>query len=244
MKLWINDGVRDAAIARIDPSDRGFLLGDGLFETLVVRGGVPEYMAEHLARLRRGCEVLRMPYPSVDLERALAETLAANAMTEAVARITWSRGAGGARGVVPPENPAPTLLITVAALPEPLPPARCIIATVTRRNEHSPLSRIKSLNYLDSILARQEACERDADDALLLNGAGHVAEATAANLFIVREGKILTPPVADGALAGVMRDIVMAATGAVEQSLTVQDVQKADEVFLTNSLGNPSTAFP
>jgi branched-chain amino acid aminotransferase len=108
---------------------------------------------------------------------------------------------------------------------------------VTRRNEYSPLSRIKSTNYLDSILARDEAQRHGADDALLLNTAGHIAEATAANLFIVTQGQMLTPPLSDGPLEGTMREEVISAAAVRERSLSVADVTGADEVFLSNSLG-------
>ena len=116
------------------------------------------------------------------------------------------------------------------------------MATVTRRNEHSPLSRIKSTNYLDAILAREEARRRNADEALLLNTAGKLAEATAANLFIVRGGQVMTPPLGDGALEGTMRSEIIAQTGAAECSLPVADLLSADEAFLSNSLGLQAVA--
>jgi len=119
-----------------------------------------------------------------------------------------------------------------------------VIADSTRRNEHSPLSRIKSTSCLDSIIARVEADRRGADDAILLNTAGRIAEATAANVFAVIDGVTATPPVADGALPGIMREAVMASTSVEERSLSPTDLDVASEIFLTSSLGiRPVIAF-
>jgi branched-chain amino acid aminotransferase len=236
MILWLNGALQDSGVACIDPADRGLLFGDGLFETMTARGGKVAQLEAHAARLRQGCDVLRLPYPNIDLDHATQSVLNANHLTDAVLRLTWTRGSGP-RGLQPPEVPQPTLLITAAPLPPPRPPARCIIATVSRRNEHSPLSRIKSLNYLDNILAKQEAGERGADEAILLNTAGRLAEASAANLFIVKDSHVFTPPVTDGALPGLMRARILAATNGIEQSLVPEDLETANEIFLTSSLG-------
>ncbi len=234
--VWLNGALCDSAEARIDPSDRGFTLGDGLFETTAVRGGKISRLESHLRRLLRGCEVLGLPSAPDTLSDVIGAVLAANELRDAAVRITYTRGPG-ARGLAAPHRCLPTLLVTAGPLPAPRPPARCIVATVTRRNEHSPLSRIKSTNYLDAILAREEARRRNADEALLLNTAGKLAEATAANLFIVRGGQVMTPPFSDGALEGIMRSEIFAQTGAAECSLSVADLLSADEVFLSNSLG-------
>ena len=236
--IWFHDRLRPAPEVAIDPADRGFTLGDGLFETLCCRNGEIQHLDAHLSRLTAGARLLDIPLPMspVGLADALAATLAANGLTDAALRLTLTRGPG-ARGLPPPPQPRPTLLITAAPLPTPLPPARLIIAGVTRRNELSPLSRIKSLNYLDNVLARQEALGAGADDALLLNTAGRVAESTVANLFATIDGILVTPPVADGALPGVMRGVILAGTGAEERSLTPADLDRASDLFLSNSLG-------
>ncbi len=236
MIVWLDGRLIDGAEARIDPADRGFTLGDGLFETVLVRHGSVRRLDAHLERLRRGCDVLQLPCPSLDLGEAMAATLAANRLADGVVRLTLTRGAGP-RGIMPPVPSHPTLLITAGPLPPPRPPLACILAETTRRNQHSPLSRIKSLNYLDNILARQEAVRRGADEALLLNTAGLLAESTIANLFVVKRGAVLTPPVADGALPGVMRAAVLAAARGRDRSLTPDDLDGADEIFLSSSLG-------
>lgn len=235
MHVWLNGALVDAAAARIAPGDRGFTLGDGLFETLAVRHGAPQRLEAHLARLATGAQVIGLPLPAFDLPAIAAALLTANGLADAVLRLTVTRGEGP-RGVLPPAAPTPTLLVTAAALAPPAAPARLCVARVTRRNEHSPLARIKSLNYLDNILARQEGQQRGCDDALLLNTRGGVAESTIANVFVVRDGALLTPPVADGALPGVMRGALLA-RGAREAALTPEDLAQASEVFLTSSLG-------
>jgi branched-chain amino acid aminotransferase len=236
MIVWLNDGLIEDSVARIDPADRGFTLGDGLFETMAMRGGEIARFDAHRARFKKGCEVLGLFYPAIDLKAAMDAVCAANDLPDATIRLTLTRGITG-RGLVPSGSAIPTLLIIATSLPGSPPPARCIIATVTRRNEHSPLARIKSLNYLDGILARREAVLRGANEAILLNTAGRVAETTVANIFTVRGGRIYTPPVEDGALPGVMRAAAIAAFGAVQEPLTVEDIFAADGVFLTNSLG-------
>ncbi|ABC21932.1 aminotransferase class IV [Rhodospirillum rubrum] len=233
--IWLNDRLVPAAKARIDPADRGFLLGDGLFETIPARDGRPLRLAAHLARLGRGARILGIPLPALDIAAALAATLAANDLSEGVLRLTLTRGPGP-RGLLPPPAPKPTIMITATAFPPPTGPARLIVATRTRRNEASPLSTIKYLAYGDAILARQEAAERGADDAILLNLGGRVAETTVATLFIVQGGRLLTPPQTDGALPGILR-AEMLAWGAREHSLTPADLLTADGVFLANSLG-------
>jgi branched-chain amino acid aminotransferase len=236
MMVWLNGTLCANTEARIDPADRGFTLGDGLFETVAVRGGKTLRLEKHLRRLRRGCDVLRLPPAPDALADIIGAVLSANGLQDAAIRITYTRGVG-ARGLPPPKICMPTLVVTASSLPPPRPPASCIVATVTRRNEHSPLSRIKSTNYLDAILAREEAQQRNASDALLLNTAGNLSEASAANLFIVKDGQVMTPFLADGALEGIMREEVMTHTGATECRLRVADVMVADEVFLSNSLG-------
>lgn len=235
MMVWLDGGLTAAEAARIAPSDRGFTLGDGLFETLAVQGGEIARLPAHLARLAAGAQVLGMPVPSFDLTGITAALLQANGLSDAVLRLTLTRGTGP-RGVLPPAQPSPTLLVTAAPMAPPAGAARLVVATVTRRNEHSPLSRIKSLNYLDNILARQEAQARGADEALILNTQGRVAECTIANVFLVRDGALLTPPIGEGALPGVMRAEILA-HGATERPITVDDLAAASEVFLTSSLG-------
>lgn len=239
MRVHFNGRLMDLAEARIDPTDRGLTLGDGLFETIAVRSAAPARLDAHLARLRDGARVIGLDVPVSDqaLADALSEVVEANHIAEGSLRLTLTRGPAP-RGLVPAGPAAPSLLITGwpgdLAAPEPV---TAVIATRTRRNEHSQLARIKSLNFLDGIVAAREAAEKGADDALLLNTRGTLAEATAANLFLVVDGRAVTPRVDDGALPGVMRADVIRDLGAAENTLDPADLAHASEAFLTNALG-------
>lgn len=236
MVAWLNGGLVDEV--RIDSSDRGFALGDGLFETLRVSDGRPCRVGLHLERLRAGAGVLDLPLPFLEpaLVAGMAALIAVTGLDQGVLRLTVTRGPGP-RGVLPPATVHPTVLMMMAPGSGPLPAARLVVALGTRRNEHSPLSRIKSLNYLDNILARQEAARRGADDAVLLNTAGRVAETSIATLFVRLGDRVVTPPVAEGALPGIARHVILTASAAREQLLTVGDLAQAREMVLTSSLG-------
>ena len=195
-------------------------------------------------RLQAGAAVLSIPVPlSLEsLEQGVTDTLAANGLGEgdAVLRITLTRGPGQ-RGLLPPADPEPTLLITAARAAHAAPETLTAIVASTRRNELSPLAQLKTLNYLDNVLARMEAAKRGADEALLINTAGRLASASSANLFLLRNRTLLTPPPSEGVLPGVTRAAVLALAeildiSAVETPLQRDDLARADEAFLTNSL--------
>jgi branched-chain amino acid aminotransferase len=236
--VWLNGALVAADVARIDPADRGFTLGDGVFETIRATGGRPAHAARHLARLRQGAVALGFDVPAGDdvLHDAMCAVLAENALTDAALRLTLTRGPAP-RGVLPAGADRPTMLISAGVLPGKLPPARVIVARQTRRNQFSPTSRIKSLNYLDSVLARMEAASVGADDALLLNTHEFLAEATAASLFLHIDGEFITPRIEDGALPGIARGRLLEAGIGRESQLSVRDVERAQAGFLANSLG-------
>lgn len=234
---WLNGQLLAAGEARIDPADRGFTLGDGLFETIRVRDGAAVWLDRHLARLAGGSAVLGIParFDDAVLAEACAAVIAAEGIEAGVLRLTVSRGVGP-RGVLPSATPSPTVLIAGHAGLPPQSPVALVVARGTCRNQASPLSRVKSLNYLDAVLARREAAERGADDAVMLNTAGRVAETTIANLFAQIDGVWITPLVAEGALPGIMRAEVLARLGAAEQPISVADLQRAEAMLLTNAL--------
>ena len=236
--VWLNGALLDASVARIDPADRGFTLGDGVFETIRAVGGVPAHAERHFARMRNGAGVLGIAVPFGDdaLFDALCSVLRENGLADAAVRLTLTRGPA-ARGVLPVGVGRPTVLISAGVLPGTFPPARVIVAQRTRRNEFSPLSRIKSLNYLDSVLARQEAAEAGADDAILLNSRGDPAEATAANVILLLSDQFITPRVADGALPGVQRSVLLAAGLVIERQVLRIELDRGEAAFLANSLG-------
>ena len=240
--VWLNGDLVGTEAARIDPRDRGFLLGDGVFETFAAADGYVYRLAEHLARLRDGAAVLGIPVPANDIERAVHAVLEANGLTRgrAALRLTLSHGVGP-RGLLAPADPQPILLLTATAASAPPQTMTAVTASV-RRNEHSPTASIKHMSYLDNVIARNEAASRGADEALMLNSAGNIAEASAANVFAVdSDGALVTPALTEGALPGVTRRAVIELAagcdlGARETIVSVERLAEADEAFLTNSL--------
>jgi branched-chain amino acid aminotransferase len=250
--LWVNGELLPAGEAAVDPRDRGFTLGDGVFETMRVRGGAVLRIERHLSRLRAGAGVLGLsPLPrDEDLADAIAMTLAANGLTEGLAdaavRLTVTRGVPKSRGLLPGAEAKPSLVVHAepfAGYPAELYDrgARAVLGSILR-NERSPLARVKSLNYLDNVLARREAGARGADDALLLNTAGGLACASAANLFLLLDGVLVTPGVASGALPGTLRGLVAAELApragleVIERAVRPEELRAAEEAFLTNAL--------
>ncbi|MES2723871.1 MAG: aminotransferase class IV [Pseudomonadota bacterium] len=217
--------------------DRGLLLGDGLFETVLARAGELVDLEAHLARMTAGCAVLGLPAPDPAEAEALMRRAVSDAGLEgarAAVRLTLTAGSGG-RGLDRPGAPAPRLFATAAASVVPATPAQLMISTVAR-NEGSPASRLKTLSYLDNVLARREAVAARADEAVMLNGQGQVACAAAANLFWIAGGEVFTPALSCGVLDGIVRRRVMAAAAVREVAVGAEALAGAQAVFLTNSL--------
>lgn len=240
VQAFLNGRFIPEAEAVVPISDRSFLYGDGLFETLRVSRSRPLWWTRHAARLQNGAELLRitLPWSCDELRRLAVELIEKNALPECLLRITLSRGSGS-RGYSIQGANTPTLALALHPLPTPPVSVRLATATI-RVAAHDPLAAIKSANKLVQILARTEAEERGADEALLLNVAGDVAEAASSNVFWITHGKIATPPVHDGALAGVTRDVVLELCRAHQVPTLEQHIPRAqllgmDGVFLTNS---------
>lgn len=215
----------------IDPTDRGFTLGDGLFETVLAVDGVALHLADHAARLAAGCAVLGLPAPSLDELTAALPPLGPG--RQAV-RLTWSAGPGG-RGLDRPDPVQPRLTVTAAPAPSPA-PTRLVTARSVRRNEQSPASGLKTLAYLDNVLARREALAGGGDEAVMLNSRGEIACAAAANLFWIKDGRLFTPTLSCGVLPGLARARFMAAHPVAEAAASREALDDADGIFLTNSL--------
>lgn len=238
--LWLNGALVAPEEARLSPLDRGFALGDGVFETIRARGEDMLWLDDHLARLAGAAGLLGIPLPMTGeaVAAGLRALLRATGFAESALRLTLTRGPSERRGLWPPSLPStPTLLAAAAPLAAPRPPLRLAVARATRRNEHSPLSRIKSLNYGDNILARREADERGFDDALMLNCRGGIACATVGNLFLRIDGEWRTPPVAEGILPGLARARLLSLLPAGEAPVSEADLARAQAGFLSNSLG-------
>ncbi|HUD52358.1 aminotransferase class IV [Parvibaculum sp.] len=244
MIVWLNGEIVDERDARIDTRDRGFLLGDALFETLLARRGRIAFLDAHVVRLAAGASILGIPMPvsTGHLAVACEMLLEANGLLDAprvALRITLSRGPGP-RGLVPPEDPIPTLLISAVESPPP-PAAQSAIVATPRRNALSPVSRLKAVAYIDNVLAREEARARGADEALMLDTTGHLACASVANVFLWEGERLVTPAEECGILPGVTRAAVMELAERlgielVEDMIMPQRLVHANGIFLTNSL--------
>lgn len=213
--------------------DRGLLLGDGLFETILARDGRLVLFADHVARLRAACAAIGLPAPGGDEIRDLCEQALAKAgpAPRLAVRVTLTAGSGG-RGLARPEAIEPHVFATAAPAPRPEGPA-VVVTSPVRRNEGSPTSWLKSLSYLDNVFARQHAAPAE---ALMLNNAGEIACAAAANVFWVRGGELFTPALDCGVLDGVMRRQVMERETVKEVRAPRAMLETAEAMFLTSSL--------
>ena len=246
--IHVNGHLVRADAPAVTALDRGFLYGDGLFETVRAYGGRPFLLDEHLARLAGSAAELRVA-ERLDTEpvaRGVAELLDANGLAEADAyiRITLTRGIHtGALTLEPAAEPTVAIIARPLHLP---PPERyergvALVTASARRNADSTLPRHKTLNYLESLLAKTEAKQAGADDALLLNTRGEIAEAASSNLFIVRDGALATPPIEAAILPGITRRQVLRIArelgiAAAERPIPPDELLAADEVFLTNAI--------
>lgn len=237
VSVWLNGAL--TTTPSIDLSDRGFTLGDGLFETIRAVNGRGLHLRRHWRRLRAGAAVLEigMPFSDGALSAAVRSLLEDRPGEDLTVRLTLTRGPA-ARGLLPTPNSSstPTVLITTAPAATPLAPAKVVVSKITRRNEYSPTARIKTLSTLDALLARQEAARNGADDALLLNSQGRIAEASSSNMFFLFGEEIVTPPVDEGALPGIRRELALERLPVSERPLMVEEAMKADGILLTNSL--------
>lgn len=234
--VWLNGAVRALEDARISPADRGFTLGDGVFETMRVVGGQVVHLPRHMARLAVGGGVLGLQVPAADVVHGAAMALLqACGLENAVLRLSVARGEGP-RGLLPPDHAHPTVLLSAVPGAFSVSSVQVITSRLIRRDEASPLSYIKSLNYLPGILARQEAGRQGAQDALLLNTQGRVAESTVSNLLVATDTGVVTPHVAEGALAGIARQILLEQTLVREARISPAELCCARGAWLVNSL--------
>ena len=233
-EVWINGRTVPAESAKVSVFDRSFLYGDGLFETIGVRNGRPAFWSAHWERFTRGADFLgiRIGPSSTELRAAAESLLAGNGVSRGVLRITLSRGCGP-RGYSPLGANEPQLVM--AAFPDAYPqagPRRLRMATASfRLGVEDPLTRVKSASKLLNVLARAEAEAAGADEALLLNTAGRIAEAGSGNLFWISEGRLRTPSLREGALPGIARGILLEI--APNLGLQAEEVSASPEVLAT-----------
>lgn len=244
MKILINNNIVEADSPTIHSNDRGFLIGDGLFETVKVENGYFLFFQEHYYRLVTSALKLEIPFKFslFELKNQCKRLLEVNSFSKTASlRITLTRGISQ-RGIQIPLNPSPTLMITIT----PYNPANStssptLYITDIKRNEFSFLSRLKTLSCLEFILARQQAIKIGYQEGLMLNTKGAVTETSIGNLFTVINKKIFTPRIEDGIVSGIIRDIIIKIATQIgspitEKTLYPEDLLEATEIFQTNSL--------
>jgi branched-chain amino acid aminotransferase len=237
---WVDGKRVDPASAHIHVTDRGFTLADGIFETMRAYNGAIFRYDDHMARLSRGAERLGLPRPTSllpTLQQALRELRAAR--VDAVVRLTVSRGSGR-HGLMPNRGELPTVVLFAQELSA-FKTSISVRTASGRRNEHAMSAGIKTLSYTDGILALLEVAAKGAEDAIFLDTGGHVSEATASNVFLVRNGAVRTPPVSCGAFPGITRAVVFELLDGMhipfdDEPVPPAVLAQADEVFLTSSV--------
>lgn len=246
LQIYISGKLYAKEDAKISVYDHGLLYGDGVFEGLRSYGGKVFKLQEHLIRLYESAKAiwLTIPISMEAMAAAVNETLQVNGLTDAYIRLVVTRGAGSL-GLDPNRTSDPQVIIIADKItlypPEYYEKGLSIITASTIRNHSAALSpRIKSLNYLNNILAKIEGLQAGCIEALMLNAKGEVAECTGDNIFLIRKGQLLTPPIDAGILEGVTRDAVMELAKAAgldvhEIALTKHDVYVSEECFLTGT---------
>ena len=243
MFVHLNGEIVPESEAVVPVSDRGFMYGDGVFETIRVHKGMTLRWFAHMDRLRSGLEQLEIPYQldTRTLHESARELIEQNQLSDAVLRVQITRGPGK-RGYSPKGADSPTIVITAHTAPPLIEaqPRWSLAESSVRIQSDNPLTSVKSLNKLPNILAKAEADRADCNDAVLLNERSEVAEATCANIFWMRDGKVFTPPLESGALPGVTRNFVsdLAAMGEIELKetpTTMADLREAEGIFLSLS---------
>lgn len=236
---------RDGAWQRIAPdrklfglSDRGLALGDGLFETLLWTGGAIRFLDDHMARLFHGAGALGLSVPAKagEIEAGLGALCEGLGGQRAAIRLVLTRGAGP-RGLTPPAPGGETLSASVSTLDTPGAnmPARLARVSI-QRNAGAPSARFKTLSYVDQVVALAEAKARGGDEAVMAGAEGRIASAAAANLIVGINGGLVTPPVADGALPGIVRGRLIRAGLVREAEIEPAALDRAATMFLTNAL--------
>jgi len=230
-----------AAELALPLSDRGLLLADGIFETVLVLDGRARLLAEHLRRWQAGAALLGMdPPPPARVEALIEEAIRRSTIISGALRLNWSRGSPSdpsARGLAIPAGCRHRFWLQLSATSPCFEPVRVIVSPTETRSATSLLSRAKTFSYSSAIQARRQAAVAGADDALLRSSAGGLCCATSANLLVHSGGVWCTPPLSSGCLPGVMRDRALALGLAREAVIEVADLAASGGALLLNSMG-------
>ncbi|HEY8482467.1 MAG TPA: aminodeoxychorismate lyase [Spirillospora sp.] len=233
-KIWLNGELLEPERAVVSVFDHGMLVGDGVFETVKATGGEPFALTRHLRRLARSAAGLGLPEPDHDvLAQGVLEVLAAAPKWPlARIRITYTSGPGPLGSNRGDEGPTTSIIV---APQDPFPPTADVTVVPWPRNERGALAGLKTTSYADNALALAYAKERGGGEAIFGNLAGNLCEGTGSNIFVVVGGRLLTPPLSSGCLAGVTRALVLEWFGGEEEDVPLDDLYRADEAFLTST---------
>jgi branched-chain amino acid aminotransferase len=233
VNLWLDGRLCDEAEACVSPFDHGLMTGDGIFETLKVYAGRPFAVRRHLERLQRSAAGLALPLrPADELRSAIGEVIAANGVSDGRVRLTVTGGPsplGSERG-----KAGPMTLIAATAM-KPWPATTDVVMVPWPRNERGALAGLKTISYGENVVALAYARERGAGEAIFGNIAGNLCEGTGTNMFVGVGGRLITPPLSSGCLAGVTRDLLLEITGAVEEDIALDRLSDVDEAFVSSS---------
>lgn len=237
--LWLDDGLVPTAAARVSPFDHGVTVGDGVFETCRIlddAAGTAHAFAltRHLRRLRTSAAGLGLtvPWSDEELRSAVRAVLDANGLHSGRLRITLTGGEGplgSDRSAVPP-----TLIVAASSFAA-FAPHSAVAVVPWRRNEHSAVAGLKTTSYAENVVALERAHEHGADEAIFANTVGNLCEGTGSNVFVGVDGRLLTPPLSSGCLAGITRELVLELVEAEQTDLPLAALAGADEAFLTSS---------
>jgi len=247
LKIWIDTELVPAAEAAISVFDHAVLYGDGVFEGIRIYNGKIFKEQEHIKRFFESAKAIRLTLPMApeDVSSAMHQTMEANGINgNGYIRLVATRGVGSL-GISTKHTACPTVFIItdkIALYPSEV-YARglhCVVSSITRNHPNSTSPRVKSLNYLNNIMAKLEAQDSGADEAIMLTAHGHVCECTGDNIFLVRDGQLLTPPTSEGILEGITRNLVMELARkrgipVFEKLLIRHDLYVADECFATGT---------
>jgi branched-chain amino acid aminotransferase len=240
-EVYINGKVVHASEAVVSLFDRGFLYGDGIYETLRVYQGKPFMLDAHIERMAKGCSAISLAMPAQEtIKQGVYSVLEANSLKDAYLRITVTRGPTGQMWYdIRAEQPTVVIFAKPYTAPDFGLGVRLIVSRF-RTDERSPLSGVKQIGILPKIMARLEAVQAGADDALLLDSRGYVSEATSSNAFWVVNGRLFTPSLSCGILPGITRRVVIelakeSGLEICEGEFELDEVFKAQEAFLTSS---------
>lgn len=246
LKIWLDGKIVDEGEAKVSVFDHGLLYGDGVFEGIRFYHGRVFRLEAHVKRLFDSSKaiLLDLPWTADEVCRSICETIRANGLEDGYVRLLVTRGVGSL-GLSPESCPVPTMIIIAADI-QLYPQSDYevglkVVTCATRRPTHSSLSpQVKSLNYLNNVMAKVESLRAGGREGLMLNEQGYVAECTGDNIFIVKNGVVYTPPVSDGGLDGITRGVIFELAAQLnvtieERTMTRFDIITADECFLTGT---------